>query len=140
MQPEFGIFLRGVEIVVESEVMFRPVPGGADAGCGSWGIHDINFKREIRPRRQGTQITDRFAEFGWDDLAGGDEFGQGLGMQFTQECELEVMAGTTLPLAKIAELSGFSDPYNFSRAFRHETAPPLASTDNKTQEQTRCSR
>ncbi len=31
------------------------------------------------------------------------------------------MAGTTLPLAKIAELSGFGDPYNFSRAFRRET-------------------
>jgi len=32
-----------------------------------------------------------------------------------------LLVGTTLPLAKIAELSGFGDPYNFSRAFRRET-------------------
>ncbi|MCX6845563.1 MAG: hypothetical protein NTU84_03180 [Verrucomicrobia bacterium] len=28
------------------------------------------------------QITDQFAEFGWDDPAGGDELGQGLGKEF----------------------------------------------------------
>jgi LacI family transcriptional regulator len=32
-----------------------------------------------------------------------------------------LLDGTALPLAKIAELSGFGDPYNFSRAFRRET-------------------
>jgi LacI family transcriptional regulator len=32
-----------------------------------------------------------------------------------------LLVGTTLPLAKIAELSGFGDPYNFSRTFRRET-------------------
>jgi transcriptional regulator GlxA family with amidase domain len=32
-----------------------------------------------------------------------------------------LLTGTTLPLAKIAELSGFGDPYSFSRAFRRET-------------------
>ena len=32
-----------------------------------------------------------------------------------------LLVGTTLPLAKIAELSGFGNPYNFSRAFRRET-------------------
>ena len=32
-----------------------------------------------------------------------------------------LLACTTLPLAKIAELSGFGDPYSFSRAFRRET-------------------
>ena len=32
-----------------------------------------------------------------------------------------LLVGTTLPLAKIAELSGFGGPDNFSRAFRRET-------------------
>jgi LacI family transcriptional regulator len=32
-----------------------------------------------------------------------------------------LLVGTTMPLAKIAELSGFGDPDNFSRAFRRET-------------------
>jgi transcriptional regulator GlxA family with amidase domain len=32
-----------------------------------------------------------------------------------------LLEGTALPLAKIAELSGFKGPYNFSRAFRRET-------------------
>ena len=40
------------------------------------------------------QVADRFAEFGRDYAAGGDEFWQGLGMKFAQECGLEVMAGT----------------------------------------------
>ena len=31
-----------------------------------------------------------------------------------------LLTGTALPLAKIAEVSGFTDPYNFSRAFRRE--------------------
>ena len=32
-----------------------------------------------------------------------------------------LLSGTSLPMGKIAELSGFGDPYNFSRAFRRET-------------------
>jgi LacI family transcriptional regulator len=32
-----------------------------------------------------------------------------------------LLSGTSLPMDKIAELSGFGDPYNFSRAFRRET-------------------
>jgi hypothetical protein len=30
-----------MEIVVEPEVMFRPVPDGADARGRSWGVHDF---------------------------------------------------------------------------------------------------
>ena len=43
---------------------------------------------------EGLQVADRFAEFDRDNAAGRDEFGQGLGMEFAQECRLEVMAGT----------------------------------------------
>ena len=43
---------------------------------------------------EGLQVADRFAELGGDDLAGGDQFGQGLSMQLAQKCGLEVMAGT----------------------------------------------
>ena len=32
-----------------------------------------------------------------------------------------LLSSTSLPMGKIAELSGFGDPYNFSRAFRRET-------------------
>jgi LacI family transcriptional regulator len=32
-----------------------------------------------------------------------------------------LLSGTSLPMGKIAELSGFGDPYNFSRTFRRET-------------------
>ena len=32
-----------------------------------------------------------------------------------------LLSETSLPMVKIAELSGFGDPYNFSRAFRRET-------------------
>jgi hypothetical protein len=40
-QPEFGVVLLGVEIVVESEVMLRSVPDGANARGRSWGVHDF---------------------------------------------------------------------------------------------------
>ena len=43
---------------------------------------------------EGLQVADRFAEFGRNDAAGGAEFGQGFGMEFAQECRLEVVAGT----------------------------------------------
>ena len=40
-QPGFGVVLLGVEIVGEPEVMFRPVPDGADARGRPWGVHDF---------------------------------------------------------------------------------------------------
>ena len=40
-QPEFGVVLLGVEIVVEPEVMFRPVPDGADTRGRSRGVDDF---------------------------------------------------------------------------------------------------
>ena len=40
-QPKLGAVLLGVEIVVEPEVMFRPVPDGADARGRPWGAHDF---------------------------------------------------------------------------------------------------
>ena len=40
-KSEFGVVLLGVEIAVKPEVMFRPVPDGADARGRSWGVDDF---------------------------------------------------------------------------------------------------
>ena len=44
-----------------------------------------------------------------------------------------LLSGTSLPMSRIAELSGFGDPYNFSRAFRRETGS--TPRDHRQQEQ-----
>ncbi len=44
-----------------------------------------------------------------------------------------LLTGTSLPIGRIAELSGFGDPYNFSRAFRRETGS--TPRDHRQQEQ-----
>ena len=66
---------------------------GKMVATGWCGVHNFSNGRFHRGG-EGLQVADRFAEFGRDDAAGGEEFGQGLGMKFAQECWLEVMAGT----------------------------------------------
>ena len=56
-QPGFGVVLLGVEIVVEPEVMFRPVPDGADARGRSWGDHDF-LNRRFHRSGKGLQVAD----------------------------------------------------------------------------------
>jgi hypothetical protein len=56
-QPKLGAVLLGVEIVVEPEVMFRPVPDGADARGRSWGDHDF-LNRRFHRSGKGLQVAD----------------------------------------------------------------------------------
>ena len=66
---------------------------GKMVAAGWCGVHNFSNGRFHRGG-EGLQVADRFAEFGRDDAAGCDEFGQGFGMKFAQECGLELMAGT----------------------------------------------